>query len=252
MMDDQLQLLVDLHRRQAPQGPGAEAETRRALDLTRIDRSAPLRAADIGCGTGASTLVLARALNAQITAVDFLPEFLEVLMRRAEGLGLAGKITPLACSMDDLSFADHSLDLMWSEGAIYNIGFERGIRAWRRFLKPGGVLAVSEITWLTASRPAEIQAYWEEEYPEIDTAAAKMHQLEQNGYEPVGYFTLPARCWLAHYYRPLQAGFAAFLERHGDSPAAREIAAAEAREIELYETYGGYYSYGFYMGRRVG
>ena len=57
-------------------------------------------------------------------------------------------IETLAKSMDSLTFAEESLDLIWSEGAIYNMGFGKGIEAWRPFLRSGGVLAVSEITWL--------------------------------------------------------------------------------------------------------
>lgn len=45
----------------------------RALELAGLARSRPLKIADIGWGTGASTIVLANALDAQITAVDFLP-----------------------------------------------------------------------------------------------------------------------------------------------------------------------------------
>ena len=173
-MDDlQMQLLVDLHRSNFRQGPGGEAETKQALMLTGLDKSRPLKIADIGCGTGASTIQLAKELDAEITAVDFLPEFLEELQARATEHGVADKITTLSCSMDALPFADEEFDVIWSEGAIYNMGFEAGVSAWRRFLKPGGKLIVSEITWLTADRSSELQSHWDAEYPEIDIASAK-------------------------------------------------------------------------------
>jgi ubiquinone/menaquinone biosynthesis C-methylase UbiE len=79
------QLLIDLHKSANRQGPGGDAETEKALSLAMIDRAAPLKIADIGCGTGGSTLLLARLLNAQITAVDFLKDFLEVLEGRRWG-----------------------------------------------------------------------------------------------------------------------------------------------------------------------
>ena len=69
-MDD-FQLLVDLHKRAKRQGPGGDVETRKAIGLAMLDPSTPLKAADIGCGTGASTIQLARLLNAKITAIDF-------------------------------------------------------------------------------------------------------------------------------------------------------------------------------------
>jgi predicted O-methyltransferase YrrM len=89
------QLLIDLHKRAKRQGPGGDAETRKAIDLAMLDPSAPFKIADIGCGTGSSAMLLARALNAQITAVDFLPDFVEVLKANTESEGLTKKIDPL-------------------------------------------------------------------------------------------------------------------------------------------------------------
>lgn len=249
---NELQLLVDLHASARRQGPGDDAETERAIDLAGLDRTAPLKVADIGCGTGASTLVLARLLNAQITAVDFLPEFVRILEERAREQGVAGNITTLCRSMDDLPFGDEEFDVIWSEGAIYNLGFKRGVSEWRRYLKVGGVLVVSELTWLTASRPSELTRHWEDEYAEVDVASAKLGILEQSGYSPIGYFVLPEHCWLDKYYRPVQARFEHFLARHGNSAAARELVEAEEREIELYETFKAHYSYGVYLATKLG
>lgn len=250
-MDD-YHLLADLHKSAKRQGPGGDAETRKAIDLAMLDPSAPLKVMDIGCGTGASTMQLAHVLHANITAIDFLPDFIEVLKRNAENEGVRNKITPLVCSMENLQFNDEEYDVIWSEGAIYNIGFEKGIYAWKRFLKPGGILVVSDMTWLTRDRPGEIQAHWQAAYPEIDTAASKIATVEKSGYSPIAYFVLPERCWLDNYYRPLQRRFAEFLARHASSEQAQAIVAAEKKEIALYEQYRAYYSYGVYIARKTG
>lgn len=250
-MDD-FGLLVDLHKGAERQGPGGDAETRKAIELAMLDPSAPLRIADIGCGTGASTLQLARALNAGITAVDLFPDFIEVLMAKAAREGLSDKITPLVCSMENLPFGEGEYDVLWSEGAIYNIGFAGGIAAWRRFLKPGGLLVVSELTWITGERPPEIQQHWDAEYPENGTASTKIRQLEMSGYSPVAYFILPEHCWLDNYYRPLQNRFPGFLARHSHSEEAQAIVMAEHNEIALYEKYKSFYSYGVYIARKTG
>lgn len=247
-MDD-LDLLIDLHRDGPRQGPGSAAHTRSAMGLAGLDDTSPLRIADLGCGTGASTLVLAEDLDADIVAVDLVPEFLEVLERTAERHGVADRITTSAESMDALPFADAEFDVLWSEGAVYSIGFEAGVTAWRRFLKPGGVLVVSELTWFTAERPAEIEDHWRAEYPEIDLASAKIGILERAGYAPLGYFTLPGDCWTDEYYAPLRARFTDFLARHPGNAAAATIVAAEEREIALYDRYGAYYGYGVYVAR---
>jgi SAM-dependent methyltransferase len=249
-MDD-LKLLIDLHITADRQGPGGDAQTRRAIELSGLSRRPNLKVADIGCGTGASTLVLAKDLDAHIVAVDFLSDFLDVLRQRAARAGVTDRIETVNASMDALPIEPESLDAIWSEGAIYNMGFENGVRQWRRRLKPGGVLAVSELTWLTASRPAELEAYWHAQYAEVGTASSKLGVLERNGYAPMGYFVLPPQCWMDVYYRPMQQRFPAFLSRHGWSDAARALVDAEESEIALYSRYRDFVGYGYYVARRT-
>ena len=243
-------LLIDLHKDNARQGPGSEEHTTMAIALSGLSKaSEKLRIADIGCGTGASTLVLAENLNAEIVAVDLHPDFLEILTDRAEKQGLAEGIKTLACSMDDLPFEEGSLDAIWAEGAIYNMGFGRGIAYFKRFLKRGGILAVSEITWLAQSRPDELTTYWTDMYPEIATAADKIERLEDNGFVLKGYFPLPASCWIDNYYDPLMARFSAFRGRQAGEDA-KSIIDAEISEIAVYKEYGDHYSYGFYIAQK--
>ncbi|WP_299491314.1 class I SAM-dependent methyltransferase [Acaryochloris sp. IP29b_bin.137] len=248
---ENLELVIDLHQHGDRQGPGGKSETERAITLASLDTSQHLKIADLGCGTGASTLCLANKLNADIIAVDFIPEFIEILRRNAEASNLSQHIHPKAGSMDDLEFINNELDVIWSEGAIYNIGFEQGINYWREFLKPKGVLAVSEITWLTDHRPDEIQAYWDAQYPEINTASSKIKLLEEAGYALLGYFVLPERCWLDNYYHPLQQRFAEFLDRHSNSDDAQDLVEAEKQEIQVFEQFKAYFSYGFYIASKL-
>ncbi len=112
---------------------------------------------DIGCGTGGQTITLAKNTAAQITAVDMLPQFLETLMKKAKENNLLDRITAKEMLMDNLTFDKNSFDVIWSEGAIYNIGFEKGLSLWRNYLKDNGYIAVSEISWLIDTRPEEIQ-----------------------------------------------------------------------------------------------
>ena len=246
-----LELLIDLHRTAKRQGPGGDDETRLAVALSRLGKGTGLQIADIGCGSGASTLVLAKELDATITAVDFLPEFLAELETEAKEAGLEDRIKPLEASMEALPFEDQQYDAIWAEGAIYNIGFAKGVKSWRRFLKPDGILAVSELTWLTNERPEELQDHWMQEYPEVGTAAEKFAVLEENGYSPIGYFVLPKHCWMENYYMPMRSRFQSFLDRNGNTLDAVSVVEAEEAEISLYEKYSDYVSYGFYIAKRT-
>ena len=246
---DNLDLLIDLHRDGLRQGPGSDECTKKALQLAKLNHNERLHIADLGCGTGASTLVLAEELNAEVVAVDLLQPFLDILKARAATRGLSEQIKTQCCSIDALPFDDGAFDVIWSEGAIYNIGFEEGALGWKRYLKPGGILVVSEITWLTQERPEELNAYWQAEYPQIALASEKFRVLEQLGYSPCGYFVLPPECWTDHYYKPIQQRLETFLQRNSHSKEAQAIAAAERAEIELYLRYQSLYSYGMYIAR---
>ena len=230
------------------QGPGGDEQTRRALEF--LPETGPdLRIADIGCGTGHQTEVLARHLGGTITAVDLLPEIIEGLEARMRRAGLNDRVTGLVGSMDDLPFRDGEFDLIWAEGSIYNIGFERGLTEWRRFLKPGGVIAVTECSWLAPSRLPET-AYIRENFPDIGTPAAKVRILEKAGYVPLAHFVLPQHCWTQNYYAAVAARIPDFLEEQGHSPAAVRMAALMREEIEHYRAHGTDYGYVFYIGQK--
>ena len=182
--------------------------------------------------------------------MDLYPEFLHELNEKAERLGLKGKIVTLQKSMEELPFKSKEFDIIWSEGAIYNVGFDNGIKKWKNYLKVGGYLAVSEITWITNSRPKEIEDFWKQEYPEIDIASNKIKILETNVYSLVGYFYLTQDSWIENYYKPMEARFEAFLNRYNSSELACKVVEEYKSEINLYLKYKDYYSYGFYIVRR--
>jgi len=246
----ELELIIDLHKHSERQGPGSEKDTLRALDLLNLPTDKNLKLADIGCGSGGQTILLAKNLNGQITAVDLFPEFLNELNEKSYKLGLSDKIVTLEMFMDDLPFGKNEYDVIWSEGAIYNIGFENGLKKWKDYLKVGGYLVVSEITWISQSRPKEIEEFWKAEYPEVDTASNKIKQLENNGYSLTGYFYLGQDSWIETYYKPMQARFENFLKRNNNSELARKVVEDNKAEIKLYHKFKDYYSYGFYIARK--
>jgi ubiquinone/menaquinone biosynthesis C-methylase UbiE len=244
----ELELIIDFYRGTERQGPGSDVDTLRALDAMHLDLSKSYKVADIGCGSGGQTITLANALKGEIVGVDLFPEFLTELDESAKLKGLGNKISTLEANMDALPFAEKDFDIIWSEGAIYNMGFERGIQEWSRFLKSGGYIALSEISWTTDSRPEEIQDHWMKEYPEIDTAQNKIQILERNDFRMLNHFFLPESSW-EEYYKPLELKFEEFLVKHENSDLAKRVVQDQRREIDLYRKYKSYYSYGFYVAQ---
>ena len=230
------------------QGPGTAASTRRALGLVP-DVGPRTRVLDVGCGTGAQTLVLAHSSPSRIVAVDNHPPFIDVLNRTAHSLGLTDRLEARVADMRKLDFEDGSFDLIWCEGAIYIMGVEAGLRDWRRLLRPDGHVALTEVCWRQPDPPAECAAFWYQEYPAIRDTGALLEVIEACGYETMGRFPLPASAWWDDYYRPLQDNVTAFRKRHHDEPDTQELADQCQREIDIWHAYSQSYGYDFFVLR---
>ncbi len=232
------------------QGPGSDEVTRRALSFVP-GINTHSRIADIGCGTGSSTLLLAADTGARVTAIDLFPQFLTRLSQRADAAGLSTHIDTSAASMDALDYADETFDLLWCEGAIYNIGFEKGLHTWRPMLKDRGYIAVTDATWLTDSRPNEVETFWRDAYPGITDMSGNLAAIQRCGYTPVAAFVLPQECWTTNFYEPQQQAQALFLSRHADDKTAQALVANQRHEAAIYSRYHRYYGYVFYIARKA-
>lgn len=232
------------------QGPGSPGVTIKALGF--IDNlTEQSHIADLGCGTGGQTMILGQHAPGRITGLEVSSDFIQIFNRNAAQLGLQDKVTGIVGSMDNLPFEKESLDLIWSEGAIYNIGFERGLNEWRKYLKQDGYVAVTEASWFTGERPAEIHDFWMLHYPGIDTIPVKVAQMQKAGYVPVATFILPENCWTEHYFRPGIIAQEEFLAKYTGNKDAEEFVASQRHEAALYHKYKAFYGYVFYIGKKI-
>jgi SAM-dependent methyltransferase len=229
------------------QGPGSDACTREALRRLGALPVAP-RVLDLGCGSGRSTLVLADALRTKVVAVDIHQPFLDALTAAANERGLGHLIEIRFADMAAPGVPTGSIDLLWSEGAIYFLGFENGLRLWRPLLAPGGYVAVSECSWLCAEPPAEAAAYFREGYAGMARIVPNLERARAAGFEVIDHFTLPPAAWWDDYYLPLEERMA---RRAPDADPALAAVIDESRhEIELYRRHGDSYGYVFYLLQR--
>jgi SAM-dependent methyltransferase len=248
-IDPQLELMFSFYERLQRLGPGSEASTRRALSFIAGLPSNP-RIVEFGCGAGAATMILASA-DAHVTAVDIHQPFLDALGSQARRLGVDHKITTLEADMADPPLPDGTFDVVWSEGAAYIMGFEAAMRRWRRLLRPEGHIAVSEIAWITDSRPSELSEFWANAYPAIASIEQNQATLRSTGYDPIAHFVLPSEDWSETYYAPLRPQLALFREERRANSAAQAFADELDQELELWTKYHEYYSYVFYVAKAV-
>ncbi len=228
------------------QGPGERASTERALrllpPLTPDDRIL-----DIGCGSGAQTMDLARATEARIVAVDNHAEFISQLEQRAAAEGLGERITAQVADMNELPFPDGSFDVIWSEGAIFIIGFAKGLETWRRLLRPGGYIVVSEFCWMCEDPPTEMRELFLDGNPDVGDVQAKRSTIAESGYRLVDEFVLPPTGWWESYCEPLSECLKHFRSRYAGNSEALEVASRSEHEIELFRRHAGTFGYVFFV-----
>lgn len=245
-----LDLLLEAHIDLKRQGPGSPETMQQALSfLEPLDRFEQI--ADLGCGTGGQTLQLAEHLQGRITGLDMFPDFASRLTEEAQRKGFGGRVSGIVGNMESLPFAPHSLDLIWSEGAIDNIGFETGLRHWHGFLRQGGCLAVTCPSWLTLARPAVVEQFWSDAGSHLDTVEKNIEIMQQAGYQFLAAFALPETCWTDNYFTPRAAAIEKLLKKYPGSDVMKQYAAVNRQEVELYLQYGQHYGYVFYIGRAV-
>jgi SAM-dependent methyltransferase len=249
MTDMPSKFIFEIHEGLPRQGVGRNPYTRRAYEMLPPLREP--RILDVGCGSGAPTLELARLSGGQVIGLDVYQPFLDDLTQRAEAAGLSDRVTAQNGSMLSIDFPDESFDLLWSEGSIFIIGFDRGLEEWRRLIRPGGFLVVHEVAWLRPGAPQEVLEFWNEVYPSIRHISENLAAIPPRGYEVLGHFPLPEDAWWIEYYDPLEKRLPELRARYAGNPEAQTLLDGSEREIEMLRQHPGWYSSVFFVMRKT-
>lgn len=238
-----------LHTGNPREGPGSATSTQQAL-VRLQDLPARPRFLDLGCGPGESTLTLAELSAGTIVAVDNYQPYLDSLAASLKQVPWGDRVEICKADFFDLPFAKGEFDVIWSEGAIYLRGFGDGLEAWRSLLKPGGYIAVSEISWLRSSISEKPREFWQVNYPHMQSREENMAVFAQTGYELIDCFVLPESDWW-NYYQYIEPKIALLRQKYRDNSTVMQILEAEQQEVDLYRNYPEEYGYVFYIGRRT-
>jgi len=248
--DFDIDLICEYYSNFERQGPGSPETSIKALSfIDNLNRLSQI--ADIGCGTGGQTIVLAQQTTANIIGIDIAPIMIEKFNDNMIKNNLQNRIKGVVGSMDNLSFKKEELDMIFSEGAIYNIGFERGLNEWNKYIKQDGYIAVSEASWFTENRPSEITDFWMNAYPEIDTISNCISKIQKAGYIPMASFIIPEYCWTDNFYKSHASFQDVFLNKYPGNKAVEKLIADERYEARMYNEYKKYYGYVFYIGKKI-
>ncbi len=189
------------------------------------------------------------ATAGRITATDLIGPFLAQLEERVAEKGLDQRIQTLVADMNDLPFPDGRFDLIWSEGAVYIMGFEHALAKWRPLAKLGGYLVLSELSWFRPDPPAEIRDFWGRHYPAMRSVDEHLAVARSAGWTGVGNYHLPAEAW-TRYYEPLKQRLPAFRRSYGHDRDAQAIADMTEQEMSLMGRYSDVCGYEVFVLRR--
>jgi ubiquinone/menaquinone biosynthesis C-methylase UbiE len=201
--------------------------TRKAFRmLPQLDRP---RILDMGCGSGVPTLELARLSQGEVIGIDIDQAALDRFITKIKEAGLTNRVQAVNRSMFDMDFPHASFDVIWSEGSIYAIGFERGLREWKRFLKPDGFMVVHD---------------------EQGNVTEKLEQISSCGYELLGRFILSKETWWAEYFAPLEKLITESRARYTNDPKVLQELHQAQEELDMFKKYPKRNSSVYFITRR--
>jgi ubiquinone/menaquinone biosynthesis C-methylase UbiE len=229
-------------------GPGSNQFTRKAFRIIKDLPDDP-NILDIGCGPGVQTLEIARLSKGQIIAIDNHQAFLDTLIKNAKDQNI-NNITAKNMDMNKMDFPEDSFDLIWSEGALYFLGFASGLKRCHQLLKPKGYLAVTHLVYLADQRPKQVSEYLEAESSEMMTVQSNIEIIKNTGFDLIGNFTLPKSAWLIDYFAPMELQLVLLKQKHQDNKTALDVFEAFSHEIDMYRQYSEYYGYEFFIMRK--
>jgi len=221
--------LTDLFLSLDRAGPGDADSLRWALAVAGTPPGA--RVLDAGCGTGADTAQLLAAVpRGRVTALDKDAAFVASVAARHPGA------TVLQGDMAAPPAGPY--DLIWSAGAVYNLGIGRALAAWRGVLVPGGRVAFSDLRWTRGTPPAGARDFLSGEGVALTDATGLEAEIAAAGWRLLGARWVGRAGWAA-YYEPLAAALDAGLGAATDA----DLVAALRAEIACWRRWGDSYDY---------
>ena len=239
------EIFFDIHKDLPRQGSGRDEYTQKAFEM--IPEIKQPKILDIGCGPGIQTIKLAKLTDGEIIGIDIHQPYLDQLEKNSKKHNLSHRIKAIKKSMTEMDFQEEYFDIIWAEGSIFIIGFEQGLKEFKKFIKPNGYLAVHEMAWIKNDPPKEIYDYWQKVYPAISNADKNLKIINKCGYKLLGHFPLPEDAWWDFYYTPLEQRLQQLKIKYKNNQEALEMIKEEELEIDLFRKYNKWYGSVFYI-----
>jgi len=227
-------------------GPGADEATMKALNKV-YKNNGEKKVLDIGCGTGAQTLLLAKNIRGKIIALDNYQPFLDQIESKTVKEELKARIKCVCMDMKNIVCKHASLDIVWGEGSIYIVGFSKGLKMVYPLMKDKAYVVFSDMNYLKDDPPAELVQFLKEECPDIITIEENIDLIEKSPFKLIDHFKLKKKDHWNPYYKPLEKRVEEYSKKYRDNSEALSISSSIQYEIDMYKKYSDYYGYVFYI-----
>ena len=150
-------------------------------------------------------------------------------------------------SMLDMDFKKETFDIIWSEGALYFMGFQNGLKRCHQLLKDKGYLAVTELVYTVPHPPKAVIKYLTSEYPDIRNIETNIKTIDKEGFNLISNFTLPESAWLNRYYLPMEKELPRLNKKYQENEIALAVFEGFTNEVNMYRKNSNYYGYEFFV-----
>ena len=117
--------------------------------LKEIVDGTPQRILDVACGTGDSTISIAKAAaeGSEVIGVDISEGMMALVKGKAEKAGIGGRISLQVADGEDLPYGEGDFDRVTCAFGIRNFEHkEKGLEEFFRVVKPGGKAVILELS----------------------------------------------------------------------------------------------------------
>ena len=185
---------------------------------------------DIGCGSGAPTIELAKLSNGAVTGIDIDKSCIDELNGKIRIEALSNRVEGINLSMFEMKFPAETFDIIWSEGVIRTIGFEQSLKQWRRFLKRNGYLVI---------------------HCQTKYVVDSLSNIPKHGYSLKETVQLPSDAWWIEFYQPLEEKISALLHKYATSSDALQLLRQLQSEIIMVKKNPRNFRSAFYIMKKV-
>jgi SAM-dependent methyltransferase len=151
-----------------------------------------------------------------------------------------------------MNFDAKTFDIIWSEGALYFMGFQNGLKRCHQLLKDKGCLAITELVYTVPDPPDAVVEYFSSEYPDIQNVEEKIKIIKNEEFNLLSNFTLPESAWLNCYYLPMEQEIPRLIEKYQGNDLALSIFEGFRNEVDFFKQYSKFYGYEFFIMQNLG